>query len=124
MELQKKAAKIAPFMTSTKILKLHFKIALISLISSCTVSQHSVDLIGSKDGSGKLMIEMSNKLIKPELVFDSYCYINKLHGARRVVIEEFPAGKHFVRIYSGSWDTTIQFEVFPKQFNSLHINTP
>lgn len=111
-------------MMFTKILKFNLKLAIVLLISSCTITQPSVDLVASKYGSGKLTIELSNKLQKPEMVFDSYCYINKLHGARRVVIEEFPAGKHFVRIYSGSWDTTIHFEVLPKQLNRLYIKTP
>lgn len=99
-------------------------LSLVLLMSSCTVIQPSVDLISSKNGSGELTIEMSNKLQKPELIFDSYCHITKLYGARRVVIEQFPAGKHFVRIYSGSWDTTVQFEVLPKQANKIFIQTP
>lgn len=111
-------------MTIAKINRVSLKLSLVLLMSSCTVIQPSVDLISSKNGSGELTVEMSNKLQKPELIFDSYCHITKLHGARRVVIEQFPAGKHFVRIYSGSWDTTVQFEVLPKQANRIFIQTP
>ena len=110
-------------MTFSDILKFSLKLAFLSLISSCTVNKPSVDLLSSQYGSGKLTIELSHKLQKTEMVFDRYCYVDKLRGARRLVIEEFPVGMHFVRIYSGSWDTTIYFEVLPRQFNSLYIKT-
>lgn len=78
----------------------------------------------SKFGSSKLEIRMSNPLHSPELTFDGYSQWRKKGMRSNFIFDEFPAGKHFLRIRSTSWDTTINFHALPNECLILNIDSP
>ena len=91
---------------------------------SCKTSHPKMLISPNKYGISGLEIRMSNPVHSPELIFDGYSQWYKKGKRSNFIFEEFPAGKHFLRIRSTSWDTTINFNALPKECLILNIDSP
>jgi hypothetical protein len=67
---------------------------------------------------------MTNKLKKAEFILDSYVEFKGHGGVQRIEIDAIPAGDHYLRTNTGSWDTLMRIHVVPRTVNTVIINTP
>jgi hypothetical protein len=112
---------VLPF---TKILVISFVFIAISLVVSCGTVRPTIELIASKNGVGSLEINMTNELKKAEFILDSYVEFKGRSAVQRIEIDAIPAGDHYLRINTGSWDTLMRIHVVPRTVNTVIINTP
>jgi hypothetical protein len=111
-------------MDSTKIFTPVLVFIVLLCVVSCGTLKPKIELIPSKNGVGSLEIKMTNKLKRAEFIIDSYAEFKGQGGVQRIEIDAIPAGDHYLRINTGSWDTLMRINVVPRTVNTIIINTP
>jgi hypothetical protein len=111
-------------MTFTKKFSLSLLFFAYSLMVSCSTIRPDLDLIPTKQGVGSVAITFTNPLRRSELIFDGYTQVTKAGRIKNIELDEVAAGKHYLRIYSGNWDTMVTLEVLPHQENVFLIASP